>query len=44
MYYHVTAGASPSAGPQQCFNANTRGDEFGNCGHNSAGFIQCGSA
>jgi len=45
MCYSVTAGGtSPSAGPQECFNINTRGDNFGNCGHNIADYIACGSA
>lgn len=24
-----------------CFNRNTRGDQFGNCGHNTIGFVAC---
>ena len=44
MYYPLTAGASPSAGPQKCFDVNTDGDRYGNCGHNSVNFIQCGTA
>ena len=44
-YHHVTIhiidGVTSSVGPQECFNFNTDGTEFGNCGHTSTAFLAC---
>lgn len=34
-------GITPSVGPQECFDFNTDGNQFGNCGHNATAFIAC---
>ena len=36
-------GGTPMAGPQGCFDDNTQGDQFGNCGHTSTDYLACAS-
>ena len=36
-------GNTPSAGPRECFNFNTQGNQFGNCGHTSTTYLACAS-
>ena len=34
-------GVSASAGPQECFNLNTAGQSYGNCGHTTNNYTAC---
>ena len=40
-YKFCIDGTASSVGPQECFNFNTDGTVFGNCGHNSSAFLAC---
>ena len=41
MFIISVDGITSSVGPQECFNFNTDGNEFGNCGHNATAFLAC---
>ena len=36
-----TDGVTSTAGPQECFDLNTAGEEHGNCGHTTTSYIAC---
>ena len=40
MFYYID-GIVSSVGPQECFNLNTAGTAYGNCGHAAGYFEEC---
>ena len=40
IFYYID-GIVSSVGPQECFNLNTAGTAYGNCGHAAGDFEEC---